>query len=316
MKKVLLTGCAGFLGINVLRYLLNKKINVIGIDNLSTGKFRRLSLFKKNKKFNFYKRDLKNIDKIKHIFDSSIDLVIHLAANADVRFGLIHPSKDLEENTLVTFNILECMRKKKINKIAFTSTGSIYGESKTIPTPENVSFPIQTSLYGASKLACEGLIQAYSEGYDIQSYIFRLVSIMGPHYSHGHVVDFYKQLLNDPSKLHILGNGKQKKSYLHVFDFVGAVFKALNKSNSKINIFNLGVDDTCTVNDSAKWICKYLNLKPKFTYEGGNKGWIGDNPHIHLDVKKIKSIGWKNKYNIEKSVTDTIKFLEKNKWAL
>ena len=243
-------------------------------------------------------------------------MIVHLAANADVRFGLDHPSKDLEENTIVTFNVLEIARKNNIKQFAFSSTGSIYGEPELIPTPENAPFPVQTSLYGASKLACEGLIQAYAEGYGMRAFIFRFVSIMGARYSHGHVYDFYKQLLKDPSKLHLLGDGNQRKSYLHVKDCISAIFTVIEKAKDNINIYNLGVDDTCTVKQSANWIADRLSLTPTLTFEGGERGWVGDNPYIHLSVEKLKSLGWVNQYSIEESVRDTVRYLEANHWIL
>ena len=147
-----------------------------------------------------------------------VNIIFHLAANADVRFGVEHPSKDLEQNTIATFNVLEAMRKHNISKIIFASTGAMYGEAKIFPTPEDTSIPIQTSLYGASKLACESMIQAYCEGFNMQAWIFRFVSILGNRYSHGHVYDFCKQLREDPSNLYVLGDGLQRKSYLHIED--------------------------------------------------------------------------------------------------
>ena len=315
--KILLTGCAGFIGSNLLDYLLlDKKNFVIGVDNFSTGKLRHIKKYTSNSKFIFYEVDLKNKTHLDSIDFSNIDVVIHLAANADVRSGLEYPSKDLEENTLVTFNVLEIARNNKIKKFLFSSTGSIYGEPSVIPTPEDAPFPVQTSLYGASKLACEGLIQAYAEGYGIQAYIFRFVSIMGPRYSHGHVYDFYKQLINDPKNLYLLGDGMQRKSYLHVNDCISAIFTVLKKENSKVNIYNLGVDDTCIIKESAGWIVDYLNINPKFSYKGGSRGWVGDSPYIHLSINKLKSLGWTNKFTIEESVRDTIDYLVKNQWIL
>ena len=193
---------------------------------------------------------------------------------------------------MCTFNVLEACRKNKINNIVFSSTGSVYGEADKIPTKENTNFPIQTSIYGASKLAGEGLICAYSEGYNLKCWIFRFVSILGPRYTHGHVYDFYKKLKSDSKKLYVLGNGKQRKSYLHVQDCLRAMDIAI-KSNKKINIFNLGTNDHCEVNDSIKWITDLLKVSPKLEYSGGKRGWIGDNPYIYLNTKKIRSLGWK-----------------------
>ena len=241
-------------------------------------------------------------------------MVIHLAANADVKDGVNYPCKDLEQNTIVTSNVLECMRQNKIKKIIFSSTGSIYGEATQIPTPENNSFPIQTSMYGASKLACEGLIQAYCEAYEMQSWIFRFVSILGARYTHGHVYDFYKQLKSNPSNLFILGNGKQTKSYLHIKDCISGVFHGYSHTKQKVNIFNLGVNDYCQVNDSVRWICEALNLNPKLNYSGGDKGWIGDIPFIFLDISKISKIGWTPKFSIKDGIEDTVSFMKKNEW--
>src|SRR3990167_3043742 len=204
------------------------------------------------------------------------DAVFHFAANADIRFGLNHPFKDLEQNTIATYNVLEAMRTNNIKHIIFSSTSSLYGEAKLHPTPEDVPFPIQTSLYGASKLAAEGLIQAYCEGFDFKAHIFRFVSILGERYTHGHVVDFYQQLLAHPDHLFVLGNGKQRKSYLYVGDCIEAIFHALVHANARINIFNLGTDEYCEVNQSIDWISEYLGMKPQRRYAGGDRGWIGD----------------------------------------
>jgi UDP-glucose 4-epimerase len=227
------------------------------------------------------------------------DFVFHLAANADVRFGTDHPRKDLEQNTIATYNVLEAMRANGIMKIAFSSTGSVYGESPVIPTPEDGPFPIQTSLYGASKAACEGLISAYCEGFGFQSWIFRFVSILGERYTHGHIFDFYQKLKKDPTCLAVLGNGKQRKSYLYVQDCIDAIMLAVEKADEKVNIFNLGVDGYVEVNDSIGWICKVLGVSPRLDYSGGDRGWIGDNPFIFLDTKKIQALGWKPKFDIQ-----------------
>jgi UDP-glucose 4-epimerase len=244
------------------------------------------------------------------------DFVFHLAANADVRFGTEHPRKDLAQNTLATFNVLEAMRANGIREIAFSSTGSIYGEPDVFPTPERAPFPVQTSLYGASKLACEGLIQAYCEGFEFRAWIFRFVSILGERYSHGHVFDFYKKLLADPLHLHVLGNGKQRKSYLYIQDCIDAIFTAIGKAAGKVNIFNLGTDEYCQVNDSISWICESLGVKPELTYSGGDRGWIGDSPFIFLDCSEIKALGWKPKLRINEGVLETLRYLQENQWLL
>ena len=312
-KKIsLVTGCAGFIGSNLVDKLLNKKYIVYGIDNLRTGNLKNLSHAFKNKDFHFKKLDLLKKKNLKNIFNKKIDVVFHVAANADVKEGYLYPSNDLKYNTLVTFNVLEEIRKKKIKKIVFFSSGSIYGETKDIPTPEDTKFPIQTSMYGASKLACEGLLQSYSEAYKIRCYIFRFVSILGPRYSHGHVLDFYNKLKKNKKKLNVLGNGNQKKSYLHVNDCIEAIFKALiYKNNNYVNIYNLGNKNYISVKQSIKIILDNLKLNKKLKFQKQKRGWIGDVPFILLDINKIKKTGWKPKFSIKESIIDTLKFLKK-----
>ncbi len=314
MKKILITGCAGFIGSHLTDFMLEKKFKVIGIDNLSTGKPYFLKNAKKNKNFTFYKIDLlkKNLD----VYFKNVDLVFHLAANADVRFGLNHRFKDIEQNIIVTQRVLEASIKNKIKKIIFSSTGSVYGDSKDIPTKEDTSFPIQTSLYGASKISAESIISAYSEGFKIKSYIFRFVSILGPRYSHGHVFDFLKQLSKNDKILKVLGDGNQRKSYLNVKDCISAIWFSLKKFNKNINIINLGTKEYFTVKESIAVITKHLNIKPKLIFSGGKRGWIGDNPFIFLCTKKINSKGWAPRYSIKKSIIQTVEYIIKNKWIL
>jgi UDP-glucose 4-epimerase len=242
--------------------------------------------------------------------------VFHLAANADVRFGLEHPRKDLDQNIIATFNVLEAMRANGIKGIGFSSTGSIYGEADVFPTPETAPFPTQTSLYGAAKLAGEGLIEAYCEGYQFEGYIFRFVSILGERYTHGHVFDFYKSLLANPHELRVLGNGHQRKSYLHIQDCLDAMLLAIERARDKVNIFNLGTHEYCEVNDSIGWITGQLGVKPKLNYTGGERGWIGDSPFIFLDTAKIRSLGWKPKLTIREGVIRTLEWLQANQWVL
>jgi UDP-glucose 4-epimerase len=309
------TGGAGFIGSNLVDRLLSQGHAVTVYDNFSTGITEYLENARKNSGFRLIKGDLLDQDALNPAMSGS-DFVFHLAANADVRFGTEHPAKDLHQNTIATFNVLEAMRKNSINKIAFSSTGSVYGEAKVIPTPEDAPFPVQTSLYGASKLAGEGLIEAYCEGFGFRSWIFRFVSILGERYPHGHVFDFYQQLRDHPDRLDVLGNGHQKKSYLYVQDCLDAIFTAIQKSHEKVNLFNLGTDEYCEVNDSIGWICTHLGLEPDIHYTGGARGWIGDNPFIFLDCQKIRALGWTPKYSINAGIIKTLEFLENNPWLL
>jgi UDP-glucose 4-epimerase len=246
------------------------------------------------------------------------DFVFHLAANADVRFRLEYPAKDLQQNTLATFNLLEAMRTNGTRLIAFSSTGSVYGEAALIPTPEDAPFPIQTSLYGASKLAGESLIQAYCEGFGFEGYIFRFVSILGERYTHGHIFDFCKQLLVDPSQLGVLGNGTQRKSYLYVQDCLEATLHVIfagtaQGARHRCVVYNLGRNEFCSVRESISWICTHLGVEPKLEFTGGDRGWIGDNPFIFLDTKKIRETGWKPTLSIRDAVVRTVDWLHGNK---
>ncbi len=312
--KYIVTGAAGFIGSNLVDRLLKNGNEVLGIDNLSTGKIRFLQDADKYNTFKFLDGDITDINFLKNAF-KSYDYVYHLSANADVRSGLNHPFKDIEQNTIGTFNVLEAMRFNNISRISFSSTGSVYGEAEKIPTPENAPFPIQTSLYGSSKLAGEGLISSYCEGFEFKANIFRFVGILGERYTHGHVYDFYEKLKKDPSKLEILGNGKQKKSYLYVQDCIDAMLLAENHLDEKINIYNLGVEDYCEVIDSVNVICNYLNVNPELSFTGGDRGWVGDNPFIFLDTSRIKSLGWSPKLSIEKGIINTLVFLRDNEWV-
>jgi UDP-glucose 4-epimerase len=313
--RVFVTGAAGFIGSTLIDRLLAKGDQVVGFDNFSTGHEQFLQDARKRPAFNLVVGDAREQDALTNAMQGA-DCVFHVAANADVRFGTSHPGRDLEQNTIVTFNVLEAMRGNGVKRIAFSSTGSVYGEPDVHPTPEIAPFPTQTSLYGASKLACEGLIQAYCEGFGFQGYIFRFVSILGERYSHGHVFDFYQRLRANPGELRVLGNGRQRKSYLYVQDCIDAMLTAIDKAHDKVNIFNLGTAEYCQVNDSIDWITSHLGLDPVRTYTGGERGWIGDSPFIFLDTAKIRSLGWKPKLSIRDGIIRTLDYLKANPWLM
>ncbi|MBI5559850.1 MAG: NAD-dependent epimerase/dehydratase family protein [Deltaproteobacteria bacterium] len=313
--RCFVTGGAGFIGSNLADRLLSRGEEVVVFDNFSTGFEEFLADAGKKPGFTLVRGDLLDLPAVEDAMEGC-GFVFHMAANADVRYGTLHPQKDLEQNTLATFNVLEAMRANGIKKIAFPSTGSIYGEPEIFPTPEAAPFPVQTSLYGASKLSAEGLIQAYCEGFGFSGWIFRFVSILGERYTHGHVFDFYKCLSNDPGHLHILGDGRQRKSYLYVHDCIDAMLLAVEKARDKINIFNLGVDSYCTVDASVGWITEYLSLSPRLTHAGGKRGWTGDSPFVFLDTAKIFSLGWKPRLTIREGIMKTLKWLGENRWVM
>jgi UDP-glucose 4-epimerase len=323
MQHAFVTGVAGFIGSNLADRLLTEGIQVTGWDNLSTGQERFLEGALMHPKFRLIRGDNLDLPALTAAMKGA-DFVFHLAANADIKDGWQHPRKDLEQNTIATFNVLEAMRANGVKRIGFSSTGSTYGEALVTPerpTPETDLFPIQTSLYGASKVAGEGLISSYAEGGQIdEAYIFRFVSILGERYTHGHVFDFYKQLVEHPDRLRVLGNGTQRKSYLYVQDCVDAILHVTKTRTAKdakhhTQVYNLGTPEFVQVNQSIGYICAALGLAPKLEYTGGDRGWIGDNPFIFLDTKKIQSTGWKPKLTIEQGIIKTLRWLEANRWV-
>jgi len=314
MKHAIVTGAAGFIGSNLVDRLLAEGWRVTGYDNFSTGLPEFLELARRHAHFALAEGDLLDRPTLERAV-AGADIVFHLAANADVRHGTERPERDLEQNTIGTFNVLEAMRKGGVKRIAFSSTGSIYGEHSVVPTPEDAPFPIQTSLYGASKLAGEGLIQAYCEGFGMSAVIFRFVSVLGERYTHGHVFDFCRQLFVDPTRLPVLGNGLQRKSYMYVADCVEAVLLAAERAANKVDIFNLGIDGSIVVKQSIGWIADELGLTPELVYAGGERGWIGDSPLIQLDTRRITRLGWVPQVAIEDAVRRTVRWLAANRWV-
>ncbi|RVT97484.1 NAD-dependent epimerase/dehydratase family protein [Rhodovarius crocodyli] len=313
--KVLVTGAAGFIGSNLVDALLARGDSVVGYDNFSTGQERFLEGARAHPAFSLARGDVLDQPALTAAL-AGVDAVFHLAANADVRFGTEHPRRDLEQNTIATFTVLEAMRAAGVKRILFSSTGSVYGETPVIPTPEDAPFPVQTSLYGASKVAGEGLLSAYAAGFGFHATVFRFVSILGPRYTHGHVFDFARKLLADPTRLEVLGNGRQRKSYLHVEDCVAALLVALEGAPGPFAVFNLGQDHYCEVNDSVGWITDELGLTPRLDYTGGDRGWIGDNPFIFLDAARMRALGWAPRHRIEDSVRATLRWIMANTWVL
>jgi UDP-glucose 4-epimerase len=323
LQHVFVTGAAGFIGSNLVDRLLADGSSVTGWDDFSTGQQRFLENALKQPRFKLVRGDNLDLPALTAAMKGA-DFVFHLAANADIKDGWTHPKKDLEQNTIATFNVLEAMRTNGVRRIAFSSTGSVYGEALVTPdrpTPETDAFPVQTSLYGASKIAGEGLLSAYAEGGQLdEAYIFRFVSILGERYTHGHVFDFYKQLLDHPDRLRVLGDGTQRKSYLYVQDCIEAMLHVTRRGTARdakhrTQIYNLGTPEFVQVKDSIRFICAALGLKPKLDYTGGDRGWIGDNPFIFLDTKKIQATGWKPKLTIEQGIVRTLRWLEANRWV-
>ena len=314
--KAIITGGAGFIGSNLADALLARGDEVVAVDNLSAGHREFFAHHLNNPKYQFVQLDLKDADATRQAFACHADIVFHFAANADVKGGTANPTVDLREGCMVTSNVLEAMRANNIKKIAYSSTGSVYGEPEIFPTPEDAPFPIQTSMYAASKLYGEGLIQSYCEGYGFQCWIFRFVSIMGERYTHGVVFSFYQQLLQK-GEITFLSDGTPQKSYLYVGDCVRAMLHAIEHAKEKVNRLNLGTPEEITVNEIAEIVLERLGKPGTRIIKGSQpRGWVGDSPHILLDVKKMMALGWKPQLTIKEAILRTVDWLEQNQWAL
>jgi UDP-glucose 4-epimerase len=307
-KRVVVTGGAGFIGSHLADALVAHGAEVTVVDNFSTG-FREFVADSPQRRL--VEGDLTDSSLCDRVMAGK-DFVFHLAANADIKDGLLHPRLDVEQNVLATQNVLEGMRTNGVKNIAFSSTGSVYGEASVFPTPEDAPFPVQTSLYATSKVAAEGLLSSYAFGYGFRTWIFRFVSMLGPRYTHGHVIDFWRKLRKDPSRLYVLGDGHQKKSYLHVSDCVAAILLAVERGGEAVNVFNIGHHEWVEVNDSIRIICREMRVDPKLEYEGGIRGWVGDSPKILLETKRLRSLGWAPTRTIEQSIVETLRFLADN----
>ena len=308
-RTVVVTGGAGFIGSHVVDALIELGACVRVIDDFSTG-FRQFL----HPLAELREASLLDYARIRAVF-SGADLVFHLAANADVRRGLEHPRKDIEQNLLTTHNVLEAMREHGVARIAFSSTGAVYGDCPLLPTPEDAPFPVQTSLYGASKIAAEGLLSAYALGYGFRASIFRFVSMLGPRYTHGHVFDFWRQLRRDPTRLTVLGDGQQQKSYLHVADCVRAMLLGVERQQEPVCVLNIGHGEWLRVSESIAIICRQLGVSPALTFTGGERGWVGDAPKILLDTARLRALGWAPSVALSAAIIETLQFLEANPYC-
>jgi UDP-glucose 4-epimerase len=313
MRRACITGGAGFIGSTLADHLSIAGVEVVVVDDFRTGRREFIAELLGRPGTELIEGDVLDEALLEQAF-AGCDWVFHLQANADVRHGLEHPTLDLEQNTIATSTVLEAMRATGVKRIAFSSTGSVYGEPDVFPTPEDAPFPVQTSLYAASKLAGEGQIAAYAHGYGFTGVIFRFVSLLGERYTHGHVFDFYRALKQDPDRLHVLGDGRQQKSYLYVHDCVAAMLAAVraHEGEAGAHIYNLGTDETVTVAQSLANILGHLSLSPAIEYGGGRRGWIGDSPLIHLDCTRIRSLGWKPKLSIAEATIRTLEWFDAN----
>jgi UDP-glucose 4-epimerase len=315
MKRVCITGGAGFIGSNLADRLSADGVEVTILDNFRTGR-REFVADALARGVKLIEGDVLDMAALEEAFEGC-DWVFHLQANADVRRGFQHPRRDLEQNTIATANVLEAMRTRGVCRIAFSSTGAMYGEPDVFPTPEDVAYPVQNSLYGASKVAGEGMIAAYATGYEFTGVIFRFAAILGERYTHGHLHDFYCALKRDPTRLRVLGDGNQNKSFLYVQDCIDAILAAAERHREEPGtfIYNLGTDETVLIRDEALTVAEHLSLEPQLEYAGGRGGWLGDSPLIYLDTTRIRSLGWRPKLTIREGVLRTLEWLDANEYA-
>jgi UDP-glucose 4-epimerase len=313
--KILVTGGAGFIGSHIVDELISRGFQVVVYDNFSTGYERHLTEAAKSGRVRLVKGDILDQFNLTDAMEGC-GCVFHLAANADVRGGQKNTRIDLDQNVIGTHKVLEAMRSTGAETIIFTSSATVYGEPEIFPTPESYA-PVQTSLYGASKYAAEAMIQAYGEYFGIKSFSFRFVSWIGERYSHGVVYDFINKLRRNPKELEILGDGAQNKSYLHVADGIRGIFRALEKMETKTNILNLGHEEFMNVTELAKIVCEEMNLSDvEFKFTGGTRGWLGDSPVVHLNIDRLKSIGFRPMVGIEEGLRRTARYLIENQWLL
>ena len=309
IHRAFITGGAGFIGSHIVDKLAQDGVDVTIYDNFSTGQEEFISHHAANPKVRVVRADVLDGERLQNEM-ANCDFVFHLQANADVRGGIQLTRVDLEQNTIATWKVLEAMRINEIRRIAFASSATVYGEPDVFPTPESYA-PFQTSLYGASKLAGEAMLQAYSEYFGITCYIFRFVSWIGERYTHGVIFDFIKKLRANAQLLEILGDGKQRKSYLDVIDGVNGIFYAVQHAKERKNLFNLGHDEFMNVLDLADIIIEELGLTDvRYCTTGGERGWLGDSPFVHLDTTKLKALGWQPQVSIEQGIRNTVRYLQ------
>jgi len=309
--RIVVTGAAGFIATNLLARLLSGDNEVHGIDNYFLGKreFIRISTHKPG--FYFHEFDLLDRERLVKLFqDVRPDLVWHLAANSDIQFGATYTDFDLKGGTLVTYNLLEAMRLAGTSQLLFSSSGAIYGEPSVMPTPENYGPILPISLYAASKVASETLITAFANNYSIRSWIYRFGNIAGPFPTHGVIYDFIRKLQADPTRLKILGDGKQSKPYVHVEDCLDGMMFGHAHAKEMVNCYNLAVPDATSVNEIAQWTIEAMGLDPKkvqLEYTGGPRGWPGDVPQVRLSTKRMEALGWRPKMSSGEAVRRAIR---------
>ncbi|HSP14829.1 MAG TPA: NAD-dependent epimerase/dehydratase family protein [Thermoanaerobaculia bacterium] len=305
--RVLVTGAAGFIASNLIPRLLARGDEIWGVDNFFLGKRAYVA---KHERFHFHEFDLLDLQKVIGLFETAKpDLVWHLAANSDISYGTTYTDFDLKGGTLVTYNILEAMRRTGVKKIIFSSSGAVYGEPSVMPTPEDYGpiFPI--SLYAASKVACETLVTAFVHNYDMRCWIYRFGNVVGPNPTHGVIHDFVLRLRENRKELKVLGDGTQSKPYVYVEDCIDGIEFGCAQASDAVNCYNLAVDDQTSVTEIAEWTIEAMGIDRRsieVKYSGGPRGWKGDVPQVKLDTRRMTKLGWRPKLSSREAVRRTI----------
>lgn len=305
--KAIVTGGAGFIGSHLVDRLLDDGYHVTVVDNMSCGCVENLEHHSSDPRLVVHKADIRDAARLDRLFVGH-DVVFHMAAQANIRKSLVDHRSDLDNNLVGTLNVLEAMIKNHIADLVFASTSALYGEAVVRPTPE-ACLHTQTSLYGASKLACETYAEAYTEFAPMKFWSFRFANVIGERCRRGVIWDFVHKLRSNPGELEILGDGKQSKEYLYVKDCVNGMIIGYRKASDKVNIFNLGMDEQTLVDSIGDLVIeemKLMNVRKKYT--GGPRGWIGDNPVVVLALDRIKQLGWKPQLSSEEAIRRTIKW--------
>lgn len=307
--RCFVSGGAGFIGSHMVEKLLREGNTVTAYDNLSSGKRKWIEHLEGNPRFTFIQADLLDLATLKKAM-AGHDIIIHLGANTNIPIGKSNPRIDLDNDIIATFNVLEAMRANNIQRIIFASSSTVFGETIVRPTPETIGPSLPLSLYGAGKLAGEGLISAYCHLFHMHAWIFRLSNVLGERIGHGAIYDFIRKLRQNPTELEILGNGKQEKNYFMVEDLIEGIFVAFHHSNKQCDVFNLSGESTIKVTDIAKIVVEEMGLKDvHFRYTGEDRGWPGDVPQVQFDTGKMRKLGWRPKYTAEEAIRLTTRYL-------
>jgi UDP-glucose 4-epimerase len=305
----LVTGGAGFIGSHLVDALVSEGKMVRVFDNFSSGREEFLSHHEGSGKVEIVRGDLLDSKAVMEAMDG-VSTVHHMAANPDIRLGTEITDTDLKQGTVATYNVLEAMRQTGVSRISFSSSSAVYGEAKQMPTPETYGPVMPISLYGASKLGSESLITAWSGTFGAKAWIHRFANIVGPRGTHGVIFDFIHKLKNDPTRLEVLGDGRQEKSYMSAEDCVSAMCHIVDGDSEEVSLYNLGTGDTCSVRRIAEIVVEESGLEGvSIEYSGGDRGWAGDVPKTSLNVDRLLGSGFVPKMNSEEAIRHTARAL-------